>query len=100
MNRKHMFHYLTRYPVKGARDSLKRVHVIDDNNKIIKTHVKRETIEEETSKFNVKYFTKAHDAMSYRDKTCKKLRENSVRDRTLKGQLNREDCDNEKHINF
>ena len=37
-----MFHYLTRHAGKGARDSLKRVHVVDDNNKIIKTHVNRE----------------------------------------------------------
>ena len=74
--------------------------MVDDNNKIIKTYVNREKIEEETSKFNEKNFTKAHNAIAHRDKTCEKLRENSARDRILKGQLNREDCNNEKVNKF
>ena len=82
---KHMFYFLTRHAGKGARDSLKRTHVVDDNNKITKTHVKREIIEEETSKFNVKNFAKAQDTIACRDNVCKKLRDNCVRDRTLKG---------------
>ena len=95
-----MFHHLNRRAGKGARDSFKRVHVVNDNNEIIKTHVKREMIEEETSKFNTKYFTKVHDAIEHRDNTCKKLRKNCVRDRMLKGQLNREECDDEKVHEF
>ena len=57
-------------------------------------------IKEAISTFNVKHFTKEHDTIAHRDKTHKKLRENCVRDRTLKGQLNRKDCDNEKVCTF
>ena len=100
VNRKHMSHCLTRHAGKGARDSFKIVHDVDDNIKIIKTHVNREWIEDEISKFNVKHFIKAHDDITHGCKIHKKLRQSSVRDRTLKGQLNREDCDNQKVCEF
>ena len=67
---------------------------------IEETHVKQEMIQEEISKFNAKDFTKAHGAAAHRDEKCKPLRDNCVRDRMLKGQLNREGCDNEKVHEF
>ena len=72
VNRKHMFHCLTRHAGKGARYSLKRVHTVDDNDKIIKTHVKIEIIEDETIKYNVKYFTKSYDDIVHREKNTHK----------------------------
>ena len=60
----------------------------------------RERIEDEISKSNVKHFTTAHGTIARRDKTCEKLREKITWDRMLKGQLRREECDNEKVCGF
>ena len=45
MNKMHSFHYLSRHVGKGEREGIKRIHEVDDNNRIISIHVDRESIE-------------------------------------------------------
>ena len=44
LNRTHTLLYIIRYVGKGERDSIKRIHIMDINQQIIKIHVKRKFI--------------------------------------------------------
>ena len=41
---KHSFHYLTQHVGKGAKNSIKRLHEVDQDLQIIKTHMLKEDI--------------------------------------------------------
>ena len=95
MNRMYSFHYLSRHVGKGEREGIKRLHEVNENNKIINTYVERERIEQKLIEHNKTHFTKAHDTIAYKDKIYDKLRDDRVRDKILSGNLNREECDDE-----
>ena len=42
LQKTHTFHYITRHIGKGEREGIKRLHTVDDNNKIIKSCINRE----------------------------------------------------------
>ena len=62
-----MFHYLIKHIGKGVRGSLKTVYVVDQDQKIVKTLIVKESIEEEKIKHNKNYFTKPHKTKVYQD---------------------------------
>ena len=52
LQRKYTFHYLTKHVGKGEKGSLKRLHEVDQNMKIVVTHILKEDIENVMFKFN------------------------------------------------
>ena len=73
MNKMHSFHYISRHVGKGEREGIKRIHEVDENNKIINTYVDQESIEDRIIKYNEMHFMKAHNTIAYRDKIYEKL---------------------------
>ena len=51
-------------------------------------------------KYNKIHFTQAHRTKAYNDKTHDKLRNDNVRKKTLTGNIQRSDCDNENMCHF
>ena len=51
-------------------------------------------------KYNKKHFQKAHEIRIFKDKIYNKLRDNTIRERIIKGQLKREECDNKEVFKF
>ena len=100
MKRNHTFQYLTRHVGKGQRDGIRRLHKVDENNVIVETYIERTKIENKLLEYNTHHFTKAHNSIAYKDKIYKALRNDSVRDRILNGELCREDCDFESVYEF
>ena len=45
MRRNHTFHYISRHIGKGGRENIKQLHVMNSNNEVDKTLIKREEIE-------------------------------------------------------
>ena len=60
----------------------------------------REQIEEEIMKCNEQHLKQAHSSIAHQDKTHKKLRNNSTRDKILNGTLQRSECDDERVHEF
>ena len=96
----HTFHYITRHIGKGDRDGIKRLHVVNEDNQIIKTSINREQIEEEIIMYNEQHLKQAHSSIMYKDKIYKKLRNNDIRDKILDGRLRKQDCDDERVYEF
>ena len=96
----HTFQYLSRHAGKGSREMIKRVHRMNEKNQTIKTHNDRESTEKEISNQNIKYLTKAHQTEVHVDKMCYKLKEDEVRDKTLKRGIAREDCNSNDVYEF
>ena len=99
LSRDHTFHYLSRHVGKGVKDNIKRLQVKHSNGDI-ETVIERKEIEDKIKDYNTKHFKKAHNSIAYKDKICHKLNRNHVRDKMLNGNLQREDCDNEKVFRF
>ena len=100
LQKTHTFHYITRHIGKGDREGIKRLHTVDEENKIIKTCVNREQIEEEIITYNEQHLKQAHSSIMYQDKIYKRLRENEIRDKILDGRLRRQDCDDDRVYEF
>ena len=100
LKRDHAFHYLSRHAGKGSRQSLKRLCINSNDNERSKIIVKREEIEQEIMLFNTKHFKKAHVLKVYDDKIYGELRNNTIRDKILSGELIADDCDNENVFQF
>ena len=83
MQRNHSFHYISKHIEKEVKGSLKRLHVMDSNNRIIKACIEKDEIEKEICKHNIKHFTKAHNTKIYQDKIYVELRDNEIRDKIL-----------------
>ena len=56
MNRKHSFYYISKYAGKWVQGSLKRLHMKNQQNEIVKMHIQKEAIEEAIIEYNTKYF--------------------------------------------
>ena len=100
MMRNHTFQYLSHHAGKGQRDGIKRLYQVNQNNKIVETYVEWSKIEKELLNYNALYFIQAHYAKAYKDKVHNTLRDNKVRERILKGEIQREDCDNDNMYYF
>jgi len=100
MMRNHTFQYLSRHVGKGKRDGLRRLHKTNQNNEIVETYVDRIEIERELVNYNKDHFTQAHTTEAYKDKIYNALSEERVRDRILKGDLQRDECDYDNIYEF
>ena len=73
---------------------------MDGNQKIIRTYIGKEAIEQTLMNHNRKHFTMAHESNMYNDKIYPLLQQDQVRDKILKGRLVEDDCDNEEVFEF
>ena len=85
LKRNHTFRYLSYHAGKGNMEMIKKVHVVNLNNQIIKTYVDRENVEMKISQYNEKYLKKAHQSEAYLDKIYHKLKEDKIRKKILTG---------------
>ena len=79
---------------------MKRLKEADTNRKIVETYLKRKVIKESIIEFNKKYFAKVHNNLIHKDKIHNRLLEDNTRNKILKGELERGDCNNSKVYNF
>ena len=96
LNRNHAFQCLTRHAGKGQRDSIKRLHKVNEEQQVVETYADRHSIERELKKHNTIHFQQAHHAIACKDKICKKLRKDETRNKVLNGDTRKEDCDDER----
>ena len=68
LRKTHAFHYVTRHIGKGDGERIKRFHTVDDENKILKTCVNREQIEDEIIKHDEQHSKQAHSSIMHEDK--------------------------------
>ena len=66
------FAYLTRM-ISKPKNSLKKLRIVDEENKAMKTCYERRDIENELIRFNCKHFSKAKETPVYMDKIYKAL---------------------------
>jgi len=97
---KHSFHYTSKHVSKRIKESLKRLHEVNQNQEIIKTSIKKEEIEHTIFSHNLNHFKKNHNTIAYKDKIYSKLQDDKVKDKILNGQLRKEDYDHEDIYNF
>ena len=93
--RNHSFQYMTKFLSKGIRGSLRKVHIINETNEIIKTLISRKEIEDEIINYNRNHLKQAHHTKIYQDRIYKKLQKNEIRDKILSGTLSYEEYDDE-----
>jgi len=98
--RKYAFKYITKHIGKGSRKSLIRLHEMDQNQQIIRTHIEKEAIEQAIIDQNKKHFKMAHESNMYKDKVYPLLQQDSVRNKILRGRLVESDCDNKDVFEF
>ena len=70
------------------------------NNQIIITYVDRESVERNIIHYDTKHLTKAHVSEAHLDKIYHKLKGDEIRDKTLTGQISREECHSNKMRKF
>ena len=100
MKRNNAFRHITRHAGKGNRDSLKRTHESNEENVIVKTYVDRKSIESKLIEHNKNHFKQAHQSIAFKDKTYKKLKDDDVRNRVLKGEIEESECDDKRMYKF
>jgi len=98
--RNHTFRYLTKHAGKGVKGNLKRLHIVNENDQIIRTIIDKENIEKTIKEFNEKHFQKAHQSIAYKDKIYAELDRDDIRNKILRGQLEREQCSSEEVWEF
>ena len=73
---------------------------MNKNNKVEKECQDRILIEREIVIYNKKYFRKAYTSNAFKDKIYTQLKCDQIRDKILKGTLEREECDNKDVYDF
>ena len=71
--RLHTFQFLTKYIGRGVNGLLKWVHSMNNKGRIVKTHTKREEIEEQLINHNRQHYTKVFETLIYNDKIYEEL---------------------------
>ena len=100
LQKQYDFRYMTVNLGKGERGTLKRIHVADQEGKIISTKVAKEEIKDAIIEYNREHYTKVHNTNIYQDKIYKQLQIDSIRDKIIDGKLKRKDCDNDETYKF
>ena len=96
LKRNHTFNYVSQHTGKGIRQKLWHLHVPAKDGNVKTTLVKREEIEKQISMCNKKHLKQAHNSITYEDKTCHWLKDDSIRDKILNRTLTCEDCDDKR----
>ena len=76
---------MTTHVRRDRKRGLTKVHEINANNQIVRTHVGKEAIEENIMNHNRQHYSQAKNAPVYRDEIYYQLQSNNVRDKILKG---------------
>ena len=79
---------------KGKKNGL-RILKIEEGDRIVTVFNEHE-IQRRWIKHNKEYFSKVKGTKACNDKTHDVMKENVTRDNVVKGDLNREECDNEE----
>ena len=66
----------------------------------MQTHADRQSIESELIEHNKNHFKQAHQSIAFKDKMHKKLKDDEVRDKVLKGEIEESDCDDKRMFKF
>ena len=98
--RKSAFKCMTKHIGRGRKRGLIKVHEVNENNQIVKTHIGEEEIEKTIMNHNRKHYSKAKNTPVCQDKTCNQLQSDNVRDKILQGRLVESDCDNPEVFEF
>ena len=69
--RNHQFQYMIKYLGKGVKEALRKLHIRNDQQEIIKTLIDRKEIETAIIQYNRKYLNQAHNTLVYNDKIYK-----------------------------
>jgi len=99
-NRQRTFTMLTKYVGKGQKQTLKRLNIPMQDGQNYKQVSDRRTIENEIINYNKKHFKQAFTSKAYIDKIYENLRHDEIRDKVLKGELQKSECDYEEVYEF
>ena len=91
---------MTIHAGKGAREGLIILYKKDSDNRIIELYKTRNKIEGAIMEFNKEHYQQAHNTEVCNDKICNHLKAHSIRDRILKGELIRYECDSQNVHEF
>ena len=94
------FKYLTTHIGRGAKNSLKKLHIVNENEQIINTLMNKEKIEEAISQHNTSHYQQAMQTPIYQDQIYHKLQDDEVRNDILDGNLQRSQCDDKDVYQF
>ena len=98
--RQQTFKVLSREVGKGKKNSLKRLYIQDKEKNNYKQIIERNKIENEILQYNQKHYKQAYESKAYRDRIYEKLSDDRYRDKILKGELEKCDCDYEEVFKF
>ena len=93
MRRNCDFRHLTCNAGKGKKNGLRKLE-IEEGDEIV-TACNKDEIERRIIKHNKENFSKVKGTKAHVDKTHDATKEDDTRDNIMKGDLNREECDNE-----
>jgi len=85
---------------KGVKGNLKRLHIVNENDRIEKTIIEKEQMEKEIMQYNEQHFKQAYSSEMCNDKIYAELHSNEIRDKILNGQLSSEECDSQNVWKF
>ena len=91
---------MTKFIGKGVNGSLCKVHIVDENNQIIKILTSWKEIEEAIISHNRTYLKQAYQTKIYQDRIYKNIKKDIIRNKILSGNLSYKDCDNENVYQF
>ena len=91
---------MIKYLGKGIKAVLRKLHIRNEQQEIIKTLTDRKEIEAAIIQHNRNHLKQARNIPVYNDIIYKQLLINEVRDKILSGQLEREDCTNKEVFHF
>ena len=94
----HTFHYLTK--TLGKKSALHKLQITNPLNKTTRTTYDRKEIESLLTQHNIEHFSKAKKTPAYNDKIIKNLHKEEIRDKILKGKLQKEDVDDDHVYEF
>ena len=96
MERNHIFHYL-RKTLGKTKSVLHKLQITNPSNNTIQSAYDHKKIESLLMQHNREHFSKAKKTPAYNDKIIK---EDEIRDKVLKGKLQKEDVNNDNIFEF
>ena len=77
---------------RGSRRSLVRVHEVDENQKMLKTHIGKDEIEKGMITCSKEHFTKTYKSNAHNNKIHLLLQKDQMRNKILRRRLVEDDC--------
>ena len=70
---------------------MRKLYVKNDEGQIVETYISRTDIEQAIIAHNINHFQQAHNTKVYQDRIYDQLKEDNIRDKILKGELQCQD---------